>query len=414
MFFLCMSCVVSAGSACAGEIADLKAQVQMLMERVTDLENKLTQSDAAPEAKQPEAVVASQVTVPKPVVKPELKPVVASGNDRVKLALSGHINRAVLFADNGFRSRVFHVDNDNTSTRFQLAGRARISDGWTIGSNMMVQIESNSSVDVDIGTDTDSDVHFTERKIEIFVESPFGKLWLGQGEAASDNTNEIDLSGTAVVAIGASAELLAGGLTFRSKADPDKPGPRIKDVWNPMDGLDRGDRIRYDSPTFYGFSVGGGHMDGDRSDAVIRFAGEFDGTKVQAAAAFTNIPLDRRQYNAAGAVLFPSGISASVAWGMWEPKINSDNHHANMIHTKWGYQQKWIDWGITAFAVDYGEARDIDQGGDKMRTAGIFAVQHLDPIATELFWGLRWHKLDRRNVDFKDIVASMLGARVKF
>ena len=40
----------------------------------------------------------------------------------VEVKLSGQINRAIMWADNGNESEILHVDNDNSSTRFRLVG----------------------------------------------------------------------------------------------------------------------------------------------------------------------------------------------------------------------------------------------------------------------------------------------------
>ena len=454
IFFVTLSAILYSPVATAGEIEELKAQVQMLMDRVAVLEARLQERPVKlkPTKKLQPAVLEAKTETSKiehladqsEILETKLqekseKPIslgieqpiiqttkieaaktehpVESGNDRVKLTLSGHINRAVLFADNGFDSRFFHVDNDALSSRFSLDGTAKINDDFTIGTNLLIQVESNSSFDVDIGKDppSSSSSNLSDRRVQFYFDSKtFGRLWVGKGETASDDINEIDLSGTDVVSIGASAELMAGGVSFRSKSDPSTQGPRIKEVWDPMDGLGRADRLRYDSPNLYGFILGGSHGDGDRSDISLKFAGEFDATRVQAGLAMGNIPGVFRQYNGAIAVLFPVGISISGAWGIQEPKSNSGRRHVNLGHGKLGYQHKWFDWGNTAFAVDYGECRDLAKSGDKMTTYGIFLVQHLDFIATELYWGVRWHDLDRKGDDFKKITASMLGGKIKF
>ena len=38
-----------------------------------------------------------------------------SGEERVKLTVSGHINRGVLISDDGFDTEAYNVDNDSSS-----------------------------------------------------------------------------------------------------------------------------------------------------------------------------------------------------------------------------------------------------------------------------------------------------------
>jgi hypothetical protein len=45
---------------------------------------------------------------------------------------------------------------------------------------------------------------------------------------------------------------------------------------------------------------------------------------------------------------------------------------------------------------------------------GVFMVQNIDPVATELYAGYRYDDLSRNNADFDPINAVLTGARVKF
>ena len=63
--------------------------------------------------------------------------------DKVKLTVSGQVNRGILYADDGEQTDVFHVDNDNSSTRVRFVGEAKPHDNLTIGANIEVQFESN-------------------------------------------------------------------------------------------------------------------------------------------------------------------------------------------------------------------------------------------------------------------------------
>ena len=118
--------------------------------------------------------------------------------------VSGQVNRAVLWGDNGNDNDTKFVDNENSSTRFRFTGSNTFNEVWKVGFKWENQMESNSSVDanMDIGNNTDTGgITFTERHMDIYVEhSKFGKLSLGQGDTASNSTSEVDLSGTTVIA----------------------------------------------------------------------------------------------------------------------------------------------------------------------------------------------------------------------
>ena len=64
--------------------------------------------------------------------------------------------------------------------------------------------------------------------------------------------------------------------------------------------------------------------------------------------------------------------------------------------------------------VDYGRTDDLAADGDEFETWGLFLVQHIDKIATELYVGYRNHELDRPGVSIDDIDVGVAGARIKF
>ncbi len=58
---------------------------------------------------------------------------VRKGNRKVKLEISGHINEAVMFWDDGTEDNAYVVTNDNARSRFRFKGDAKIADGWKAG-----------------------------------------------------------------------------------------------------------------------------------------------------------------------------------------------------------------------------------------------------------------------------------------
>src|SRR3990170_4024302 len=51
----------------------------------------------------------------------------------IEVKLSGQVNRGVMFVDDGVQSDAFHVDNDNSSTRFRFTGTGEVSPGLKAG-----------------------------------------------------------------------------------------------------------------------------------------------------------------------------------------------------------------------------------------------------------------------------------------
>ena len=332
----------------------------------------------------------------------------------VDFAISGHINRAVLWGDNGNDDDVKFVDNENSNSRFRFTGSNEFNENWKVGITWEVEMESNtsSSTDIDIGENGDSsDVTFTERKMEFYVDNKtFGKLYLGQGDTASNSTAEVDLSGTDVVNYSGIADM-AGGFTFRTSDDDLVPRPAIGSVFSNYDGLSRTDRIRYDTPTFFGFYGSTSYMNGQTYDFALRSAHEWEGFgKLAAAIAYVpgnNQRFEFRQYNGSISFLHNSGLNLTFSHGTRDFDVRDSDDGKN-YYGKLGYKlDKW------AFSVDYTYSENVALDDDEATSIGAAAVWNIwDSV--QFYGSYRWHELDRDSVNFEDISAVMVGGRVKF
>jgi outer membrane murein-binding lipoprotein Lpp len=381
----------------AQTLDELKAQVREMSQRLQELEAKQEQLDKKTDATAPDSRT------------------VISGKKGVKLTVSGQVNRGLLYVDNGDQDDFFHVDNDNSSTRVRFVGTGALTEDITVGSQIEVQFESNSTASIRIDQDGSAGPNnFTERKLELYVDSKrFGRLWLGQGDTASNGTSEVDLSGTSVIAYSGTADM-AGGIAF---SDNNVLGPIIGDVFSNFDGLSRDDRIRYDTPSFSGFKGSVSTIEGGAVDAAIRFSGEIAGTKVVAATAWADASSkdanNFKQYNGSVSVLTPMGISVTGAVGTRDPDSGTGDDPL-FYYAKLGYTFDAVSFGSTSVAIDYQAVDDLDQDGDEGQTYGAFMVQRYDKIGAELYLGARNHELDRPGSNFDDVLAVLVGGRVRF
>ena len=76
---------------------------------------------------------------------------VAAGNAQALDAeISGHVNRAVMFADDGERNEVFFVDGEPSNTRFRFVGSEEILPGIEAGIKWEMEFVSQNSSNVAI------------------------------------------------------------------------------------------------------------------------------------------------------------------------------------------------------------------------------------------------------------------------
>ena len=348
--------------------------------------------------------------------------VVSKGVGNVQLRISGQVNRALNVVNDGDTTELFNVDNDNSSSRVRFQGRAGITDDLQLGTNFEVQFESNSTADVSQENEQGQGPNnFTERKIELFVRSKtYGRISLGQGDTASNGTSEQDLSKTGVIAYSGVSDM-AGGIEFLDD-DDNVSGVSIGDVFSNLDGLSRDDRVRYDTPTFAGFTASTSWGADDAFDVALRYANEFGGIRVAAAVAYAepedDSDVDDRLNGSASVLHTPTGLNLTFAAGRDE--LDDGDNDPMFWYVKLGWIANFFPIGPTAFAIDYGYSDEIDAVDDEAQTYGIFAVQHLSDWGAEFYTGVRNYELDGERTtpvafdDPDDIFVWMTGARFKF
>ncbi len=348
---------------------------------------------------------------------------VGSGNDKITLSVSGQVNRAVLFGHDGSNTEVFHVDNDSSSTRVRFVGKGRFDEDLSIGTQIEVQFESNSSASVNQFSERGvGPNNFTERKLEFYVDHrKLGRLWLGQGDTASNGASEVTLSGTDLVSYSGVADI-AGGLLFK-RARPLPAGsvpletsnPTVGSAFNQLDGLSRDDRIRYDTPSLMGFRLSASAIADGRWDGAVRYSAEwFDTFKVAAAIAYANQTDTLDRVDGSVSVLHtPTGLNATFAAGVDDFDTSGLNNR-DFLFAQLGWRYKFFEIGETRLAVDWFEGTDMNGNGDWSRAFGGGIVQKVDRIATEFYVGARNYEYKREGQSFDDVLAVMAGGRVKF
>ncbi|MCA8928071.1 MAG: hypothetical protein KDC18_08360 [Alphaproteobacteria bacterium] len=393
-------------------IEQMQRQQQQLQQKFDETLTKYNQLQAKTDqvAKATEAASTQSKTV-------------TNGNERVKIALSGHINRMVTVANDGEATDFYNVDNNNSSSRVRVVGTAKVDDKMSFGTVLEVALQSNSSGkvsqnDQDLGSFT-----FEGRKVEAYFQhDDYGRLTIGQGSTASDNTAEVDLSGTSVIQY-AFLEGQAGGLQFYDKKSG-AYGPSIGTVFDDFDGNSRTSRLRYDTPRFgdktasIGFA---GDVASDRRWSVASTGRlDLDDVRAEAAVAFSerHSGTDAQRLDGSVSVLHkPTGLSLTVSSGQ-DFRDGSNSDDAWGVYGKLGWMARdLVSIGPTAFSLDYAYNENVNpQAGtdSEAQSAGFAVVQNWAEYGVEFYAGYRWHTLDETNADYEDIHVVSVGTRVKF
>ena len=421
---LILLCVVSVSVAsAAGSVDDAtvarlekliqsqQQQLELQQQQLQALQQQMRQFQSAGTA------VKAQSTETKTASLDSTNKGVTSGSDKVKLVLSGQINRAINIVDDGDNTEAYFVDSGASGSRFRLVGSAKLDDDLTLGTRMELGFSPNSSSKVS-QDNMESGDSFDQRYTDLSLASKrYGKIFLGKGDTSSNNSAEVDLSGTDLVQYASIADI-AGGMQFVESGSDDLSGISVSDAFKNFDGLSRKNRLRYDTPTFYGAHLSTSWISEKRWDASAWWGGKGYGFKTAAAAAVAYIHTDRNgddsdyQYDGSFSILHENtGLNFTFSAGVQE--VDNQGDPSN-VWGKVGWRTDLVSYGKTSFGIDYGESTNLVSDRDDGYSYGATVVQVFNDYGAEFYAQYRVFSLDHAATDVEDVNVATVGTRVKF
>ena len=364
----------------------------------------------------------------------------------IDVNVSGQVNRAIMWADDGKQNDVFFVDNTASNSRFRLTGSQDIGRGMMAGFKLEFSAGTNQNYSQTIKQSGDKNLvggatsrgsGFNQAIIgrrvnELWFSGNFGKVSLGAGPGASDGSAEADLSNT-WLASESVWSTWGGQLTFRTNGavcqagttrapSPPNTPPGVATVTTPVnrvnagtacrsgiamnsvhsnfDGTSRYNRLRYDTPSWNGlsaaFSVGTNQL----WEASAHWDASFAGGDLSASFGYTNGRGDeRRQYTGSASYLFSQGTSITVSVGNREfrkscsastaalggPKQFCTAAGVNQKDARNYYVKLGHQWGNNAISVDYGQTDNLLTDGSSVQRIGFGYVYTIPKPNIELY-----------------------------
>ena len=416
------------------------------------------------------------------------------GNRKVSLAITGYVAEQVMWYDNGATDDFYVTGIGSTlNSNFKLTGSANINSDVSAG--YVIQVEVSTSDPLTAGNtafkdDGPSAYHITNSNgglsspsIDVlysywFIDSKrLGKVTVGQLPQASEHAavvvdgsgsfvaaNWVPLNGTAINLAHGNNQLYlpnGAGLAIGALQWCSSTSLPIAGDCNaiPING------VRYDSPTFAGFSVSTTWGEDDFWDVAGRFAGEFNGIKLAASIAYSKnndesnltgfntvlglSPLQKRDagYLQIGAYIqhVPTGL---FAYGAYGKEYNKNVYYdmpgmagtgaattrgepdGHTWYVKAGLRRKWMPLGHTVLYGDYSERNDtfapnlalFGVTDSKVTQYGLGVVQEIDAAAMSMW--INWNHSDpeahggRGNHNplgkFEDLDVVTAGALISF
>ena len=269
--------------------------------------------------------------------------------------------------------------------------------------------------------DPQTDADFNVRRAEVtFRNDRYGRLQLGKGSTAADDTAEYDLSLVAGPIMYAGVADIAGGILFTDGTD--YSDITVGDALFDFDG-DRLGRIRYDSPMFGPLQGSASYGQDDQWAAAVTLDGDYGdwsgwtvGSFTLLAAASVYNPDDDTvdyAYAASGSVQHdPTGLSLTLSTG--GQKLDAGDDPSN-FYVKVGWNTEFWPLGPTGFGIDYTRGENISGDGDEGTSWGVAAVQRIAPYDIDLYAQLRRYSLDgETSADLRDITVGTFGTKFAF
>ena len=404
----------------------------------------------------------------------------------LEVNVGGQINRAIMHAEGGYaadnlgvgsRTEIYHVDNRNSPTRFQIGAVQRLFDGWTAGSLIEVGAFSNASNEIDPVNKT-IDPELDVRITDVFTDSPYGKLTIGRGEGAAYNAGRRDYSGTGVISfrnpslIGGNLRYGLRGSSFINRFNADGSFDRTEefDTASPVQNQvsisgsmrdfnfeGRHERIRYDSPSLgpVTLSASLGHdsgSDGDGHNSIMQF-GLRSGLRAPGGRVLIGLGYSQAKRNAGepgdpfdpdssvdpkiktygGSVAYfhsNTGLNMAFAAVNRAADLTTDEAEGTFTSTRAELSKfRYLKMGYRpsrqhAFDIHYGETLDRNKNDEKASVVGAGYVW--SPTAMlDLYSGAKIHSFSRAewctnsgrtcyNPKYRDITIITTGIRMRF
>lgn len=378
---------------------------------------------------------------------PSKAPKVVSSGKKMKLKLYGQIARTASITDDGSGTGFSNSENGSTTSRMGIRASGKINNDLKLKLRYEWNMRSgheNNQLD-NASSDNDFDIRHADI---IFSHKRFGTLFFGRGDGPGNSSSQQDLSGTSTGGLGGGEHWDFQNARFIETTSSANGGgratTRVGRVFTNMDATSRNNRIRYDTPSIYGFQFRAGVIEQDGYEFALWYRGKVAGMKIRGAVNYSNAKQDTfpgnvqagvtgtdteiQVINGSVSVQTPWGIGASAAAGTADRdrstllNMANDGDQPFFWSASAFYRAKFFELGETRFKYGFQTTVDNQMEGDIGQAHGFTIVQQIKSTGTDMYAGYRHVSLDRdvaggtaaAEVDFEDQDIWVLGFRARF
>lgn len=358
------------------------------------------------------------------------------GNRKVSLTITGYVTKQIMFWNDGVERNAYISDIGPTqASNFRFTGEATISPGLKAGYMIRIQDLTDNPMGSSQSVPNTNQGLNVQMANWYVASKELGKLSVGRNALAAKSVAMFtDLSGTQVIA----NYVLFDGGGFFLRSNGALTDLRWGDLgycyaqqrpWGgDCDGIVM-NGVRYDSPTFAGFSTSMSWGDDDDWEIAGRYAGQVSGFKLAFGVGYSvntdentqpppvSTSKDSAYFQAGGyAQHLASGLFLHAAYG------SEDNNgkrtlagytepNSHQWYVKGGIRRQWLPLGASVIYGEYGAY--IDQlspaalaagaTSSEFERFGIGFVQEIDAASMSLWIKYREHHADINGASLGDI-----------
>ena len=326
------------------------------------------------------------------------------------VSVSGQVNRAIRFADNGVNSDVQHIDGSASKSRFRFTAEGEVMPGITAGAKMEIGFANNpgGGLDIeqeDIGAASPPDYdenHVDARHSLLYFSGDFGKVTLGNAPAAGNGVMWTSYNGAWA---GTEYSPDTNSALSVMMTDGMDSGKNVVSFF-PSANIGRKNTLRYDTPSIGPISVSASIQKDDATSHSWSFGGSL-GHDVGAANVKAGLIYMDDVFGIAGGLGFENGTSVNAAWGTGDGVAQDfEDMYINVAHT----------WGNMSVAVQYRSTEHKDAMGMKLegRSMGLGA-QYAVGSGVDVYAGFNSYSFDTSmGPELEDVNAFHIGSLVTF
>ena len=354
---------------------------------------------------------------------------VIQSKSKASVAISGQIQRAFFYVDDGSSERVRHGEHGQSESGIDIKGSSAVNKDVKASFHIDMDVDTqqqnpDGTVNGGFGGEASGDIN-TPKVYAALAHSSMGKVAIGRNSAAADGVAHTQLHG----AYGFSAALMLaniGDIQLRNTTDQSLSGNNIDTRFSTAlsDPGGRSPMIRYDTPRVGGFAAAISHEDAGHVSFGANYGGSVGPFKVSVKTGYHNGDGDADNVAAVGSsIMHSSGLGGGFNYslvmdGVQDTTANQDTAMSDQDIHQWYahvfYKSKFSEMGATTLLGEWQQSRDFGASGAEGNSFGVGIGQNIDAAAVSLYMKYIHVDVDETGQSYEDVQAVESGIRMKF